>query len=81
MKISFTPGAKEDYQALPANIKERAKKQLDLLSQNLRHPSLKAKKYDESQDLWQGRINKSYRFYFQIVGDTYIIIALIEHPK
>ena len=81
MKIAFTAKADRDYEGLPVKIQQQADKQLDLLSQNLRHPSLKAKKYDESQDLWQGRINKSYRFYFQIAGDTYIIIALIAHPK
>ncbi|MGD0777008.1 MAG: hypothetical protein ABSC05_29670 [Candidatus Solibacter sp.] len=26
--------------------------------QNLPHPSLRAKKYDESQGLWQARVNK-----------------------
>jgi hypothetical protein len=32
-------------------------KQIYFLARNLQHPSLHAKKYDESKDLWQARIN------------------------
>jgi plasmid maintenance system killer protein len=48
---------------------------------NLHHPSLRAKKYDESDDRWQARVNKNWRFYFRIVDDTYRVLKLIPHPK
>jgi len=48
---------------------------------NLQHPSLHAKKYDEHTDLWQARVTRSWRFYFKIVGDEYVIISIIPHPK
>jgi plasmid maintenance system killer protein len=51
------------------------------LADNLQHPSLHAKKYDESQGVWQARINKAWRFYFLIENDTYIIVRIIPHPK
>lgn len=81
MKIRLTLPAEKDIDALPDKIQKRVFKQFDILLSNIRHPSLRAKKYDESRDIWQCRINKAYRFYFQIVGDTYIILALTEHPK
>ena len=56
-------------------------KQARLLAQNLRHPSLRAKKYDEPNDLWQARVNQDWRFYFQIRGDTYVIVTIVRHPK
>ena len=52
-----------------------------LLAQNLRHPSLRAKKYDEGRNIWQARVTRGWRFYFQIAGDTYTILSLIPHPK
>ena len=52
-----------------------------LLLQNLRHPSLRAKKYDEARDLWQARATGSWRFYFQIEGDAYHLIELMHQPK
>jgi len=51
------------------------------LEQDLRHPSLRAKKYDEARDLWQARVNKAWRFYFVIQNDTYFIVDIIPHPK
>ena len=48
---------------------------------DLRHPSLRAKKYDESRGLWQARINDDWRFYFTIEGDSYILRGLIPHPR
>ena len=45
------------------------------------HPSLHAKKYDESTGLWQARVNRSWRFYFTIEGDAYVLHTIIAHPK
>ena len=56
-------------------------KQVKFLEQNLLHPSLHAKKYDEAKDLWQARVNKDWRFYFTITDDTYRIEKVIAHPK
>jgi plasmid maintenance system killer protein len=52
-----------------------------LLEQNLRHPSLRAKKYDEARNIWQARVNKDWRFYFLIQDEVYYIIDIIPHPK
>ena len=56
-------------------------KQVTLLQQNLRHPSLRAKKFDESTGVWQARVTRGWRFYFTIEADTYVIHKLIPHPK
>jgi hypothetical protein len=42
---------------------------------------LHAKKYDEANDIWQARVNRSWRFYFVIRGDEYVILSIIPHPK
>ena len=31
--------------------------------------------------MWQARVNRGWRFYFTIEGDTYVIHKLIPHPK
>jgi mRNA-degrading endonuclease RelE of RelBE toxin-antitoxin system len=81
MVLRFTQKAAHDYAAAPGDVRKAFKKQLGLLLANLRHPSLHAKKYSEAQDIWQARINRSWRFYFTIHGDTYEIITIIPHPK
>ena len=81
MNFRLTTRAERDYDALPLPLQARVDKQLALLLQNLRHPSVRAKKYDEKNDIWQGRVTKGYRFFFQIKGDTYEIVSIGPHPK
>jgi hypothetical protein len=52
-----------------------------LLAQDLHHPSLRATKYDEARDIWQGRVNASWRFYFRIEGATLYLPDIFPHPK
>jgi mRNA interferase RelE/StbE len=81
MNIRLTPRAKRDYVNLSPRLQRAVKKQFDFLAQNIRHPSLRAKKYDEADDIWQARINDDYRFYFRIADDEYRILRIIPHPK
>ena len=81
MKRQLTPTALIAYMEAPLAVQKAFDKQVKLLVQNLRHPSLRAKKYDEGRNIWQARIKRDWRFYFSIEGDTYIIRDLIPHPK
>jgi len=81
MKLRFTARADQDYADLPLKVRKAFAKQLCFLLGNLQHPSLHAKKYDEGTDLWQARVTRSWRFYFKIEGDEYVIISVIPHPK
>lgn len=69
------------YVTAPRKVQDAFDKQLVYLLQNLRHPSLRAKKYDEAKGIWQARVNGGWRFYFTIEGDTYYLIDIIPHPK
>ena len=71
MRIVLSDRAIESLKGAPPQVRRAFKKQLRLLLINLRHPSLRAKKYDESRDLWQARVNRDWRFYFSIADDTY----------
>jgi len=81
MKTALTPTAVKSYLAAPAPVKRAFVKQTVLLLRNLRHPSWRSKKYDETNDIWQARINRDWRFYFTIDGDTYTIHKIIPHPR
>ena len=81
MKIVLTEVVVEALKDTPLPVQRAFDKQLRLLAANLHHPSLRAKKYDESDDRWQARVNQNWRFYFRIVDGTYRILKLIPHPK
>lgn len=81
MLIRLTDGAIKQYRSLPKQLQKKADKQFSYLIEDFRHPSLKVKKYQGFDNLWQGRIDKSYRFYFHVLEPHYIIISIINHSK
>jgi hypothetical protein len=81
MKLQYTKGAQDAISELPLPVRKALYKQAAFLLQHMNHPSLRAKKYSETEDKWQARVNRNWRFYFRIAGDTYIITDVIAHPK
>jgi mRNA-degrading endonuclease RelE of RelBE toxin-antitoxin system len=81
MKIDYLPRALKALEDAPGDVRRAFFKQVVFLAYNLHHPSLHPKKYDESKDRWQARVNKGWRFYFNIVGDAYIIRDIVPYPK
>jgi mRNA interferase RelE/StbE len=69
------------YAKAPQQVRRAFDKQSLLLLHILHHPSLRAKKYDVGQDLWQARVNRSWRFYFLIEDDVYHMVDIVPHPK
>lgn len=81
MNVHLSRRAVEQLAAAPAPIQKAFIKQINFLTRDLGHPSLHAKRYDESHGLWQARVNDDWRFYFTIASETYKIESLIPHPK
>jgi mRNA-degrading endonuclease RelE of RelBE toxin-antitoxin system len=81
MKIVYSERAIEALKDAPVPVQRAFENKLRFLLRSLDHPSLHARKYKEGEDLWQARVNRDWRFYFNISGDTYIIRDLIPHPK
>ena len=81
MKLRFTETLLRALDAAPAGVQKAFFKQVKFLAQNIRHPSLRAKKYDETSGIWQARVNRDWRFYFVIQDDEIVIIGIIPHPK
>ena len=65
MIIRRTDAFLRDYRALPADIRERIDKQLRLLFEDFRHPSLRLKKL-QGTDRFEIRISKGYRLTLRI---------------
>lgn len=81
MRTDYSAFFLRQYHKAPEEIRQALRKQVSLLLENLRHPSLHAKKYDEHGDILQARVSRDWRFYFQIKGDTYYLLKIIQHPK
>ena len=79
MRYSRTPQFERAFKKLPKPIKTAFEKQLRFLLSDIRHPSLRAKKHDETWGIWQARVTNNVRFYFQIVDDKYLILDIEKH--
>jgi mRNA-degrading endonuclease RelE of RelBE toxin-antitoxin system len=80
MRIHYTERFRRSYESAPPAIQRAFDRKSQFLLQDLRHPSLRAKKYDEARDLWQARVTRGWRFYFTIEGDTYRLHDITAHP-
>lgn len=81
MKLLYSQRFRCSYLAAPKSVQKAFEKHVRLLLENLRHPSLRAKKYDEAKGIWQARVTRSWRFYFSIEDDAYLLHDIIPHPK
>lgn len=79
MRLAFSKRFIEDYRRLPAPVQKAADKQLERLLSDFHHPSLNAKKMQDPRDIWEGRVNKGYRFTFQIHEDVYFLRRIGTH--
>ena len=81
MKARYSRQFIRQYADAPTDVRRAFDKQVSLLLTNLRHPSLRSKKYSETSDLWQGRVNRDWRFYFSMDKDEYLLHEITPHPK
>ncbi len=69
------------YRELPVDIQKKTDKQIKLLSENIRHPSLHTKKIKGSSDIWEVRIDIHYRMTFEIIEDTVFLRVIGNHDE
>ena len=55
MRAVYAKRFVEGYANAPPHVQRAVDRRVALLLENLRHPSLRAKKYDEARDIWQAR--------------------------
>jgi mRNA-degrading endonuclease RelE of RelBE toxin-antitoxin system len=79
MNYSRSERFKRSFKKLPSTVQEAFYKQVQFLLQNLKHPSLRAKKHNEPTGIWQARVTRNVRFYFLIDGETYFLIDIERH--
>lgn len=80
MRVVIAERFTRSFIEAPPDVQKAFGKQLAHLLRSLRHPSLDAKKYDAKRDVWQARVDRGWRFYFQIEGDTYCLLDITSHP-
>lgn len=80
MTIVFSPEAKEQLSKLPLPLRKKAKKQFGFLIGNYKHPSLRSRKMG-AKDIFEGRIDKHYRFTFVVAEDEIYVLTVGPHDE
>lgn len=69
----------KDYAALPEELRERTERTISILLKEPHRPSLKIKKMEGRQNIWELRVSDNYRLTFQVSEDTYILRRVGTH--
>jgi mRNA interferase RelE/StbE len=82
MRFLVTEHFAKCYKNLPLSVQAQVDKQLSLLLEDPKHPSLRVKKMQGTKgEIFEDRISKNYRFTFQIEKDTYILRKVGPHNQ
>ncbi len=65
MNIEFTGNFLRKYSKLNAGIQKIFEKKLGLFKQDMNHPSLRIKKIQGTENIYEGSVNMNIRFTFQ----------------
>jgi mRNA-degrading endonuclease RelE of RelBE toxin-antitoxin system len=76
--IAIEPGFLPQYDELPKDIKKTFKKQIALLKENPKHPSLKIHRL-EGSDYWEFYVDDFYRCVFKHEGVAFKLYFVGTH--
>jgi len=62
MKIKAYKRFLKSYRSLPENVQRKVDKQIALLSEDFKHPSLRTKKIKGREGIWEARIDMHHIF-------------------
>ncbi|MCL5773130.1 MAG: hypothetical protein M1536_01945 [Firmicutes bacterium] len=79
-KLKISETFRECYKKLPEKIQKKVDKQLRFLAHNPAHPSLNLHSLEVTAGLWEGYIDDSYRFTFEIRED-HLYLRLVGTHK
>jgi mRNA-degrading endonuclease RelE of RelBE toxin-antitoxin system len=84
MELFPTKTFQRDYEKSPKLVQRQLDRNLEFLLKNSYHPSLGVKKTKGEimkgyTNVFEGRINKNYRFLFLIEPDCYVLLRCGKH--
>ena len=78
-KFTFTRKFEKQYKTLSEQEKKQLKNKLLLLAENPMHPSLRTKRIQGTNDLFESSVNMDLRIIWHYEGDKLIILANVGH--
>jgi addiction module RelE/StbE family toxin len=76
-KIKFTRRFLKSFARLPKAVQEKIKKQIALLAENPRHPSLQTKPIQGAPGIYEARVDIDYRFTYERDADDTLVLRVV----
>jgi mRNA-degrading endonuclease RelE of RelBE toxin-antitoxin system len=81
-EIQLSESFHQWYAKLPDDIKKKTRKELRLLAENPRHPSLRSKPIEGAKGIFEARVDQKYRHTFErLPGDVLRIRVVGKHDE
>lgn len=81
MNIYYSELFAEKVRQLPVEVKRVLKKKLELMVENPRHPSLRTKKIQGQENIFEASVTMDIRITWQYTGDGILLRNIGEHDK
>lgn len=81
MNIYYSELFAEKVKQLPTEVKRILKKKLELMLENPRHPSLRTKKIQGQDNIFEASVTMDIRIAWQYTGDGILLRNIGEHDK
>lgn len=81
MNIYYSELFAEKVRQLPTEVKRILKKKLELMLENPRHPSLRTKKIQGQDNIFEASVTMDIRITWQYTGDGILLRNIGEHDK
>jgi len=78
-QFTFTPRFQKHYEALSMREKKQLKAKLELLAKNPAHPSLRTKRIQGTDELFECSVNMDIRIIWYYEGNKMIILVDVGH--
>ena len=81
-KIKFSKHFLRLFARLPAPLQDKVKKQIGLLAENPRHPSLQTRPIQGAAGIYEARVDRDYRLtYERQADDTLLLRVVAKHDQ
>jgi mRNA interferase RelE/StbE len=81
MEFIYTARFKKSYKKLDQEVQKALKKKLELMNQNPHHPSLRNKKIQGTDHLFECTITMAIRMSWQYEGESILLRVIGEHDE
>ena len=77
LRLTLTERFRKSALELEPDLREKLKKQLELLAGDPRHPSLRIKKNKGTGSIFEARVDRDVRFTFEYGGKHEIVLRVV----